>query len=678
MKLEEEKSSAIKSFIRSSFSSKKSLKKHLIEHSKTSSLDSSSALSSTTTPSSSTSTSSLSLNESNAENSDVFFGEGMSVVFEAEKADATRKNNMILESREAASSKEKFNKKSGQTSDSDSREIATPSTNYFRPKIQKLGEKLKTLIAPREQQHFVHFRRLFDSYIPEGDNLIMTFPCSYQSKIKDFPLHGRMYLTLSMIGFSSSLFGYEKKIIIHLRDITSLKKDRSSRFSINSIKIVTQSGEKHCFGSLKSRDRIYSLLFRVLRMNVDPNNRDTMIEDDDELDQLKAGDNNSVAGYRISDNNQMTASDTSSEGSDENSYTSTVSNVPPTTTITTELPTTTIETFEPVIPVECQCREHKGRKLLDIEIPLTIEQTFKLLFNDNEWLNKFEISLKRSENKCTSWNEDENTGKKERVCVYTMELDKTFGPKSTKITETQICNPITSYSEGYTVIKEAINEGVPYCDSFSVECVYCVTKVSETKSRLKVHGGITFKKYIFGLIKGVIERSAITGLDQYYNALSQKLKSDEEQLLSFITEMDLEDIPIIADETLIDNGITASNYSETPALNNRFADRVVSMSVLKEANVSPPAATTTSSSTTSESSQSNDSKTVILLLKIIAVLLFFIFISNIWFNISNRHPQTIPSGPSVSSMEELTELRKMVVSLESKFNTFLTGAKKEL
>lgn len=52
------------------------------------------------------------------------------------------------------------------------------------------------------------------------------------------------------------------------------------------------------------------------------------------------------------------------------------------------------------------------------------------------------------------------------------------------------------------VIKEATNEGIPYADSFSVECVYCVTKVSETKSRLKVHGGLTFKKYIFGLIKG--------------------------------------------------------------------------------------------------------------------------------------------------------------------------------
>uniref|UniRef100_A0A914PHT6 Uncharacterized protein n=1 Tax=Panagrolaimus davidi TaxID=227884 RepID=A0A914PHT6_9BILA len=43
------------------------------------------------------------------------------------------------------------------------------------------------LIAPREQQHFEYFGRLFD---PEGDNLIMTFPCSFQPKFKDFPLRG--------------------------------------------------------------------------------------------------------------------------------------------------------------------------------------------------------------------------------------------------------------------------------------------------------------------------------------------------------------------------------------------------------------------------------------------------------------------------------------------------------
>uniref|UniRef100_A0A914YKY4 Uncharacterized protein n=1 Tax=Panagrolaimus superbus TaxID=310955 RepID=A0A914YKY4_9BILA len=135
------------------------------------------------------------------------------------------------------------------------------------------------------------------------------------------------------------------------------------------------------------------------------------------------------------------------------------------------------------------------------------------------------------------------------------------------------------------------------------------------------------------------------------------------------------DVAIIADETLHENGITINNHSEGALINNRLADRVVSMSNLKEAATvfSPP----TTSTTVPSESQPNEAKTVILLLQIIAVLLFLIFISNIWFSISNR-PIAIPSGPSASSLEELAELRKLVVSLESKFNSFLTGAKKEL
>uniref|UniRef100_A0A914Q1K5 VASP tetramerisation domain-containing protein n=1 Tax=Panagrolaimus davidi TaxID=227884 RepID=A0A914Q1K5_9BILA len=139
-------------------------------------------------------------------------------------------------------------------------------------------------------------------------------------------------------------------------------------------------------------------------------------------------------------------------------------------------------------------------------------------------------------------------------------------------------------------------------------------------------------------------------------------------------------IPIIADKTLNENEITASTHSDAQLLtsNNQFADRVVSISNLKELTVLPK--TAAAASANSELLQINEAKILILLLKIISILLFLIFISNIWFNIfSNRQqPQTIPSGPSASSLEELSELRKMVVSLESKFNTFLTGAKKEL
>jgi hypothetical protein len=413
-------------------------------------------------------------------------------------------------------------------------------------------------------------------------------------------------------------------------------------------------------------------LTTVILEMLDKNNlqRDSMIEDDDEIDdhQIKAGRGDSIGTH------QMTASDTSSEGSDEQSYTSTGSNI-----ISNEWSINN-EIITPILPIECPCREHKGRKLLDIELPINVQQSFQLLFSDNKWINKFEASLKRSEKKCTSWNEEDenNTGKKERICIYTMELDKTFGPKSTKLTETQTYNPIDSDNDGYILIKDITNEGIPYADSFSVQCIYCITKISETKCRLKVHGGITFKKYIFGLIKGVIERSAIAGLDSYYNALNQKIKSDEEQLLTFITEMESEEDPIIAEETL--NGVTMnpSHHSEASAApmltSNRLADRVISMSNLKEATENPPTSTTAPAST----SQPAEVQTVILLLKTIAILLFLIFISNIWFSYRSQPQQIIPSGPSATSLEELAELRKMVTSLESKFNSFLTGAKREL
>ena len=104
--------------------------------------------------------------------------------------------------------------------------------------------------------------------MPEDDGLIMSFSCSYQSKPKEFPIHGRMYLTLTMIGFNCSLFGYEKKFVIPLKEVTKVEK--SSKFFNNSIKVDTASGDHHNFGSLKGRDRVYSLLFRIWRMNLDP------------------------------------------------------------------------------------------------------------------------------------------------------------------------------------------------------------------------------------------------------------------------------------------------------------------------------------------------------------------------------------------------------------------------
>lgn len=82
----------------------------------------------------------------------------------------------------------------------------------------------------------------------------------------------------------------------------------------------------------------------------------------------------------------MTASETSSSSESSSEYSSTGPN-----------PSEWQESVTPVIPVVCPCDEkHKGKKLLDVEIPLSVEQTFQLFFTDNEWINKLEDEFKRS------------------------------------------------------------------------------------------------------------------------------------------------------------------------------------------------------------------------------------------------------------------------------------------
>ncbi|KAE9554900.1 hypothetical protein FO519_001865 [Halicephalobus sp. NKZ332] len=409
--------------------------------------------------------------------------------------------------------------------------------------------KNKELLIPKEQQHFGHFRKIFKNQLPEGDGLIMSFPCSYQSKPKEFPIHGRMYLTLTMIGFNCSLFGYEKKFIFPLSQVVRIEK--SSKFFANSIKVDTVTGEHHSFGSLKGRDKVYSLVFRVWRMNLDPEK---------------------VLPDAVETTSNMSPSDTTSESSADNSFNLSASQ-------TSRDWTSSLTPANPsLVPVPCPCGEHKGKLLIDLELPLTVEQNFQLLFTENEWLRNFEESCKRSAKQSTPWSSGSLTTKT-RVCKYNIELDKTFGPKSSDVTETQTCTLINSFGEGCVVQKEASNEGVPYADSFAVECSYCITRVSENSCRLKVHGGIIFRKSVFPFVKIVIERSTVAGLSSYYSILSERLRNDSLGLSSVISKSTLDFEKL--DETTSEESLVIEEDLNLPLSEStiKFRERTRSISL---------------------------------------------------------------------------------------------------
>ncbi|KAG0611474.1 hypothetical protein M758_7G143600 [Ceratodon purpureus] len=98
------------------------------------------------------------------------------------------------------------------------------------------------------------YRQLF--HLPPEELLIADFNCALQKKIL---LQGHMYLFERYVCFYSNIFGYEKKKIVPLKDVTCVRKARTASVFPNAIEIVSW-GKKHFFASFLSRDEAFRLI----------------------------------------------------------------------------------------------------------------------------------------------------------------------------------------------------------------------------------------------------------------------------------------------------------------------------------------------------------------------------------------------------------------------------------
>lgn len=81
----------------------------------------------------------------------------------------------------------------------------------------------------------------------------------------------------------------------------------------------------------------------------------------------------------------------------------------------------------------------------------------------------------------------------------------------------------------YSVNVETSNAGIPYADSFSVSIHFCLHKVSENQSTISVYGQLKYKKSVWGLVKGMIEKNCWQGLEEFYSALTKALVTEAEE-----------------------------------------------------------------------------------------------------------------------------------------------------
>ena len=118
------------------------------------------------------------------------------------------------------------------------------------------------------------------------------------------------------------------------------------------------------------------------------------------------------------------------------------------------------------------------------------------------------------------WKHSDNCEDKFREVSYTLNLNHSIGPKTSRATEVQTMRSNSVPGHIYNVDVETTNADVPYADTFFVATHYCVVKVNDEESMLTVLCDIKYKKPPWGLVKSFIDKNCWAGIEEHFAALT--------------------------------------------------------------------------------------------------------------------------------------------------------------
>lgn len=119
--------------------------------------------------------------------------------------------------------------------------------------------------------------------------------------------------------------------------------------------------------------------------------------------------------------------------------------------------------FSPAQNFQCAV-PHEGKHLLDVVVPIHIDQLFTLLFTSSKFYLDFHAKRKTSDLTQTPWTHNPLDNSKSRVVSLTMALGQTMGPKTAQVTETQVLNAQTNYEGRLRITRPDVEVTVVYCD----------------------------------------------------------------------------------------------------------------------------------------------------------------------------------------------------------------------
>lgn len=168
---------------------------------------------------------------------------------------------------------------------------------------------------------------------------------------------------------------------------------------------------------------------------------------------------------------------------------------------------------------------HEGRQLVHTILPINIETLFGLMFAKSKFFSDFHNMRKTTDLVQGEW-EDGIDGVKHRVISLTVAITQTVGPKSSNVTETQTMRNCSRPGQLYSIDAVSVNAGIPYADSFYVVTHYCMKRTNDDHTVMSVHAQVQYKKSIWGVVKGFIEKNTWVGLEDFYMSLSKALAAE--------------------------------------------------------------------------------------------------------------------------------------------------------
>ncbi|XP_074549614.1 protein Aster-C isoform X1 [Halichoeres trimaculatus] len=442
---------------------------------------------------------------------------------------------------------------------------------------------------PTYKQRFDEFKKLFKE-LPETERLIVDYPCALQ---RDILLQGRLYLSENCLCFYSNVFR-GTKIVLTLKDIITMTREKTARLIPNAIQVCTGS-DKLFFTSFSAREKSYLGVFRMWQ-NALLDKPLTSLELWQMVKQHYGYDlglsNEEMESLQLSAESSMQTSLTVRPGGDDAlgklertpSIRLPVVDHGPVETSTPQgedLPSllglqtsaqddsrSTPSRRSPAPSLDRLASERSSKRSslsLDLnanengvtepsgsESTEDVEERVGLpQVQGRLYLNKvFHISankmfellftdsgfIRRFMNfrKITNASftawQKDASGHMKRTLNYTITISNPLIGKFSTATEYQTLYKESRDGHYYLVDSEVYTHDVPYHDYFYTQNRYYIIRTSKRKCRLRVYTDVKYKKQPWGLVKSFITKNSWSGIEDYFRQLEAELMEEEAEM----------------------------------------------------------------------------------------------------------------------------------------------------